>query len=106
PHGDCLYGVTQGKKGALACIGMADGKVRWTSEGGLGEYATAAVVGDRLLLLTAKGDIRLVATGGAGYREIARVEGAGTAVWSHVALADGALFVKDRTHIARYTLSR
>jgi outer membrane protein assembly factor BamB len=104
PCGDFLYGVTHGKKGALACIGMADGKVRWMTEGGLGEYASVIASGDRLLVATAGGELLLVAADPAGYKEISRTKGPWSGIWSHIALADGALFLKDKTHIACYAL--
>ncbi|HAK96913.1 MAG TPA: hypothetical protein DCM87_18470, partial [Planctomycetes bacterium] len=104
PHGDFLYGLAREKKGALACIDMRDGKVQWMGEGGLGEYASMASAGNTLLVLTAKGSVLLVAADPGSCRVLARLEGAGDGVWSHAALADGALFVKDKTHIARYAL--
>ncbi len=105
PHGDCLYGVAEVKKGALACIGMRDGKTKWITAGGLGEYASMACAGTTLLIVTVKGELILAAADPAAYKELARVKGVGQAVWAHLALTKDALFVKDKTHLIRYALA-
>jgi outer membrane protein assembly factor BamB len=46
-------------RGEVACVGLADGKVRWTVPGG--GPSTVAVAGDRMVVLPEKPDIGLLA---------------------------------------------
>jgi len=103
-HGDYLYGLATGGRGKLVCIALSDGVTAWSSPGGLGDYVSIVRAGDRLLVLTTKGDLLLAAAAPAGYKELGRASVSERPVWAHLAVAGGRLYVKDKSHLTCFEL--
>jgi hypothetical protein len=100
--GEHLYLVTGSlltKKAILRCVEIATGKQRWTREN-VGEYhASLLRTGDnKLLMLEEAGDLVLIEPDPKEYRELARSKVCGK-TWAHPAIADGKMYVRDRTHL-------
>lgn len=81
------------------CVKAATGELKWRQSGfGLGkdqtDYASTIAVGKNLLLLTYDGQLVLIAANPERYTELGRVQVCGK-TWSHPALADGKLYVRD-----------
>ena len=102
--GDLLYGLSSRQGGTLVCLSLKDGKTAWSSPGKLGDYVSIVRAGDRLLVLTTKGELLLVAADPAAYKELGRTRVTDRPVWSHLAIADGKLLVKDETHLTCFEL--
>ena len=68
-------------------------------------YATFVVMGDRLLVLTDNGDIKVVAADPAEYRELASWEVADTPVFTHLTVAGSLMYVKDAAHLVAFEIA-
>jgi outer membrane protein assembly factor BamB len=104
-HGEHIYGFVQRGKGTLVCLALADGKTAWSSPGRMGEYVSIVRVGDKLLVLTTKGDLLLVAADPTAYRELGRAHLADRPVWAHLAVTGDRIYVKDKTHLSCFSLA-
>lgn len=102
-HGEYLYGLSQ-QRAAVSCIALKDGEHKWNSPGGLGQYVSIVGAGDKLLVLTTKGRLMLVAADPSGYKELGRTHVTDKPVWAHFALAANRIYVKDKTHLACFEL--
>ncbi len=96
-EGGALYGVGPAKN--LICIDIATGKQNWSKDGffagGAGSaWAGILVMGGNLLILTDNGELVLAAADPKQYRELGRVQVAGTN-WCIPAYADGKLYLRD-----------
>jgi outer membrane protein assembly factor BamB len=81
------------------CVDATTGETKWKQDGfGIGkdqtDYASTIAVGKNLLVLTYDGQLVLIAGNPEKYTELGRVQVCGK-TWSHPALADGKLFVRD-----------
>ena len=90
------------------CVKAATGELKWTQSGfGLGkdqtDYASTIAVGKNLLLLTYDGQLVLIAANPDHYTELGRVQVCGK-TWSHPALADGKLYVRDGRELQCFDL--
>ena len=102
--GKHLFGLADRGKGSLVCLDAASGRTLWTSPGGIGEYASIVRAADKLLVLAANGELRLVAASPSEYKELGKVRLTTRPTWAHLAVADGCLFVKDKTHLSCFAL--
>lgn len=84
----------------LHCIEAKTGKELWT-KAKIGTYHAALMrTGDnKLLLLTDGGDLALLEPDPKGYRELARAKVSGPETWAHPALANGRLYIRDKTQL-------
>lgn len=92
---DHLY--CQGASRDYICVEAISGKLVW-SQSGFGrshkDNCSTIAVGSNLLVLTEDGQLLLIAADPARYTELGRLQVCGN-TWSHPALADGRLFVRD-----------
>jgi outer membrane protein assembly factor BamB len=107
-HGDQLYVVT-GRllppSAQLHCVEAKTGKVLWTRRN-VGKYhATVMMAGGRLLMLEERGDLVLIEPDPREYKELARAKVCGE-TWSHPALSDGRLYVRDAQELICVGLKR
>jgi len=91
------------------CVDAATGAVKWTQTGfGIGkdqtDYASTIAVGKNLLILTYDGQLVLIAANPEKYTELGRVQVCGK-TWSHPALADGKLYVRDGRDLQCFDLN-
>lgn len=94
-----LYGYGPIRTKDYVCVDAATGALKWRQDGfGIGkdqtDYASSIVVGQNVLALTYDGQLVLVAGTPEKYTELGRVQVCGK-TWSHPALADGKLYVRD-----------
>lgn len=89
----------------LVCIDLASGKTDWTSPRVTG-YVSLVTAGDRILAMTSSGEMIMVRADAASYEELGRwkLSSAGD-VWSHLAMAGGKLYIKDKQSLICYDLS-
>jgi outer membrane protein assembly factor BamB len=82
----------------LHCIEAKTGKKLWT-KAKIGTYhASLMRTGDnKLLLLTDGGELALLEPDPKGYQELVRSKVSGPETWAHPALADGRLYIRDKT---------
>lgn len=88
-----LYGLGPGSKTEFMCIDFKDGTVKW-SQPGFGDYASVMRFGDKLLLMTDKGELRLLKADSTKYEELGRLQACGK-TWSFPAYSEGKLYVRD-----------
>ena len=98
-NGDYLYGLASRQEGTLVCLSLKDGTTAWSSPGKQGEYVSIVRAGDRLLILSIKGELVLVAADPTAYKELGRTRVTERPVWCHLVVAGGRLFVKDETRL-------
>ena len=103
--GDHIYGLASRGKGTLVCLALADGRTAWSSPKGMGEYVSIVRVDDKLLALTTKGDLLLVAADPSAHKELGRSHVTDRPVWAHLAVAGDRIWVKDKTHLAGFALA-
>ncbi len=89
--GDSLFGLGASKD--YVCVDRATGKLRW-SQPGFGEVASTLASGERLLVLTDLGELRLLGANREHYEELGRLQVCGK-TYSHPAYSEGVLFVRD-----------
>lgn len=88
---------SQGANKDYVCVDAKTGALKWSQTGfGLGrkDYASTIAIGKNLLALTEDGTLLLVAGNPDKYIELGRVQVCGN-TWSHPALANGRLYVRD-----------
>jgi len=87
----------------LRCVELQSGKVRW-SEGGLGA-GTVTLAGDRLLVLTEKGELIQAPATSTGFKPSARAQILPFGARAHPALAEGRFYArsKDQLHCVDLT---
>jgi outer membrane protein assembly factor BamB len=93
--GNELYAVT-GTPAALKCIDAASGKELWTHPSVGLLFASLLVAKDRLLIQTDTGLLLLAEPSREGYKQVAKAQACGPG-WIQPALANGHLFVRDKT---------
>ena len=95
-HGGYLYGFDgrQEQTPRLRCVEAATGKVRWTQEDfGAG---TLIAAGDRLLILTEKGELVVAPATPDGFKPAPRATILASECRAHPALSRGLLYARDR----------
>ena len=100
------YGAIRTKD--YVCVEAATGQLKWKHDGlGLGkdqtDYASTIAVGRNLLVLTYDGQLLLLAANPEKYTELGRGQVCGK-TWSHPALADGKLYVRDGRELQCFNL--
>lgn len=95
--GGHLYGhETAGYKTAnqeFRCVDFATGEVKW-GEGGFGQGSVIAA-GDRLLVLSEKGELSVVRANPAKFELLARTQAIGGKCWTAPVLANGRIYVRN-----------
>ena len=96
--GDRIVGL--GAQRELVCVGLGDGKVRWTQSGWISSAADkshagfVAVGGSSVLMLSDSGELILFDAGGNACRELGRAQVSGVN-WCNPALSSGRLYLRD-----------
>jgi outer membrane protein assembly factor BamB len=109
-HSGFLYGIDgradPGFRPApsLRCVELKTGKIRWR-ENSVGA-GTIILAGDRLLILTDKGELIRAAAGPDGFKASDRVQIMPEGVRAYPALADGLLYARDKDTLFCFNLCR
>lgn len=103
-RGELLFGFDgrQEHDPRLRCVEWATGRMRWTQEG-LGT-GTLLLAGDRLLVLTERGELLLAPASADGLQPAARAQILGTDTRAVPALADGVLYARDKRQLVAVCL--
>ncbi len=100
-HADHVFGLDE--SGQLLCLDLATGRTAWAT-GNFGEYGTLVLVGDQLLILSGDGELTSIEATPAGYRELGRRDVARTPTWTHLVVAHGCMFVRDKKELRCFEL--
>jgi len=84
----------QGPMRQFVCAHVRTGRQAWAQPGFGQSYAAAIGLGTNLLVLTDRGELRLLAADPRGYVDLGRTQVCGE-TWSHPAYADGLLYVRE-----------
>jgi outer membrane protein assembly factor BamB len=95
--GDHIYGL--GGQNALVCVHIPTGKTAWSS-GDFGEYCSIVVARDRLLILDTVGNLAVVKADPKSYQEVGRSQVSEGKTWSHLALVQSRIYVRNREQLA------
>lgn len=100
-HEGFIYGLDDG---IFCCVDAADGKRMWKK----GRYGFGQILllpeQDRIVVLTEKGDVVLLATDSTKLEELARFPAIEGKCWNHPVLAHGRLFVRNGEEMAAYVV--
>lgn len=87
-------GIFGNDENTLKCLDYGTGQERWRMRGGLGKGGLT-VVGDKLLVLTERGELVLANATPAAYQELARARVMGGQCWTHPVVANGKIFCRN-----------
>ncbi len=97
--GEHLFGHDQ--SGQIVCLEAKTGRTLW-NKGNLGQYVSMILAGDRLLCLDEMAELTVLEANPKEYKEVATYKVSDSATWAHLAIAEGRLFVKDKTRLICY----
>ena len=101
-HDGLVYGISEYKRGQFFCLDPDNGNVLWSTRGREGDHASFLSVGDRLLVLTTKGELKVLVGDRSKFNEERAVEVSDGRTWTPpVFLADG-LLIKNETELIRW----
>jgi outer membrane protein assembly factor BamB len=102
--GDYMVGADSAGR-RLVCIDMATGATKWSSPK-LAGHISLVVAGDKILCLTSKGELFVMAADPKEYRELAKwkVSEAGES-WAYLGVAGSRLYVKDKENVICFDLA-
>jgi outer membrane protein assembly factor BamB len=98
-HDGYIYGLDES---ILGCIDVATGELKW--KGGRYGYGQLVRSGDRLIVLTERGDLVLVAANPDRHEELARFSALDGKTWNNPAVAGGILLVRNLREMAAFDL--
>ena len=98
-HGGFLYGLDES---IMACIDVATGELKW--KGGRYGYGQLVLAGDRIIVLTERGDLVLLATNPERHEELASFSAVEGKTWNMPAIVDGVLLVRNVREMAAFDL--
>lgn len=100
--GNAFYGLGPDTQKAYLCVDRDSGKVLW-SQPGFNAVASTLTDGQRLLVLNDQGECILLAADPAAYHELGRFQACGK-TYSHPAIANGILYLRDSRELIAYSL--
>ena len=96
-HEGFIYGLDEA---ILGCIDATTGELKW--KGGRYGYGQLVLTGDRVIVLTERGDLVLVAATPERHEELARFSALEGKTWNQPAIADGILLVRNLREMAAF----
>jgi outer membrane protein assembly factor BamB len=100
-----MVGFSVKNKGQLVVVDPASGETTWESEGRQGENSFLIASGDLVLSTLVDGDLEVLRIADGAAQVLATYPVAQSAIWSHPALVDRYLLVKDQSHLRVWELS-
>lgn len=98
-HDGFVYGLDES---ILACVDAATGELKW--KGGRYGYGQVLLAAGHLVVLAENGDLALVRARPDRHDEIVRFPALSGKTWSHPAMADGVLLIRNDTEMAAFDL--
>jgi outer membrane protein assembly factor BamB len=99
-HNGFIYGLDES---ILGCIDANTGELRW--KGGRYGYGQVVLAGDRLIVLTERGELVLVATNPERHEELARFAALDGKTWNSPSIVDGVLLVRNLREMAAFDVA-
>ena len=90
-----LIGFSHRQKGQVVALDAATGRTLWVGPGRQGENASLVAAGPDVLMLTTEGELLVFKPDAERFAPVATYGVASTATWAHLAVAPGAVLVKD-----------
>jgi outer membrane protein assembly factor BamB len=98
-HNGFIYGLDES---IMACVDAATGELKW--KGGRYGYGQLVLAGDRIIVLTERGDLVLLAANPQRHDELASFSALEGKTWNMPAIADGILLVRNIREMAAFDL--
>ena len=102
--GKHVYVVNEKRRGQVAVMDFATGKVTWECPGNKGEQVTIFDIGPVLLVSSQGGELFVYQKSGDTLKEVAKYEVADSAMWSSPAISGNRLLVKGATTLALWEI--
>ncbi len=100
-HDDHIYGLDQG---IMVCLDAKTGDRKW--KGGRYAHGQFIKTGDYFIVQSERGYLAQVLVSSSHFEETARVEGLDNRTWTHPAIADGVLLIRNDREMAAYQLEK
>ena len=98
-HDGFIYGLDES---IMACVDAATGELKW--KGGRYGYGQLVLAGDRIIVLTERGDLVLLAANPGRHEELASFSAVEGKTWNMPAIVDGVLLVRNLREMAAFDL--
>jgi len=89
-----VFSGSAGKPGDLRCLDLRNGEVKW-KQNGLGVGSLSASVNNKLIVLSAKGELLVAEASPEGFTPLARAQILGGKCWTAPVLANGKIFARN-----------
>lgn len=99
-HEGHIYGLDEA---ILACVNVDTGDMRW--KGGRYGYGQIVLAGENLIVAAEDGDVALVRATPERHEELVRFSAIEGKAWSHPAISQGILLVRNATEMAAFRLN-
>lgn len=101
-NGKYLFGLSQNRRGQLFCAAADTGKVLWSTMGRYSKNAALINAGSAILVQSVEGEVQVLEPTYTAMKVIAKYRVSTSPTWSHPALVDKRLLVKDKTALICY----
>lgn len=91
-----------GRDKRFHCIDSKTGKAMWSSEKKYSDYASLVAKDDKILALTADGNLLMIKTNPREFSVIDSVKVSDQSTWAHLALCGNELFIRELKGIAKF----
>jgi outer membrane protein assembly factor BamB len=98
-HNGFIYGLDES---IMACLDAATGELKW--KGGRYGYGQLVLAGDRIIVLTERGELVLLAANPDRHEELASFSAIEGKTWNNPAIVDGILLVRNVREMAAFDL--
>jgi outer membrane protein assembly factor BamB len=102
--GNRLVGLANRQKGRFFAIDVVTGKIAWTSDGRMGDYATLLATKDLVLAQTGGGELFVFPPGAERFAPVARYRLSDKPTWAHPAVVGNQILVKDQTSLTLWSI--
>lgn len=96
-----LYGISNRRKGQFVAIDMANGTVRWATDGREGDHASILKTPGHVVFLTNAGELIVARQDVSKFSEERRLEVADGETWAVPAFVQGGLVLRDAQGLMR-----
>jgi outer membrane protein assembly factor BamB len=103
--GSRLVGLTPRKKGQFFAADLPSGKILWTSDGRMGDYAALVVADGLVLAQTDDGELIVFNPSAEQFQPLARYKVADKPTWAHPAVVGKQILVKDQDSLLQWTIT-
>jgi outer membrane protein assembly factor BamB len=94
-----------GRDKKFHCINSQTGKTMWSSEKKYSDYASLVAKNDRILALTADGEMLMIETNPKEFKIIDSIKVSDQPTWAHLALCGNEIFIRELKGIAKFKWS-